>query len=53
MRSLESYPAHSPDNVVVAAGVHPAAVLHVYDCILLYSCFAVTSREKRLSVADR
>ena len=43
MRSLESYPAHRPENVVVAAGVHPAAVLQVFSCISRSSCFAVTS----------
>ena len=47
VRSLESYPAHRPDNEVVAAGVHPTAVLNFS---LVYCC---DSMEKRLSIADR
>ena len=53
MRSLESYPAHRPENVVGAAGVHPAAVLHVNSCILRSSCFAVTPWKNAWRSSDR
>ena len=41
MHSLESCPVHRPEKVVVAAGVHPVAVLQIDSCIFKVLCFAV------------